>query len=330
MASIKGSDLNNETLLPEESLALRWAQRLHLSYPIDIRTVINSFAIVIEEHLPILADAILVNSPVKSSKPIVFLAAALDERRKSFTLAHELGHIVIPWHIGSFACTPFDLDGSLNLSKYATYIELEREANRFAVQILMPRSFLATLIDDLGDPATVVEFLQRSNISKVAASIRLIKLLPPGYMFVQLTSDHQIDKVSKSRDTFWELPEVGELDYTSLESRGVGVHKFDGLNTLVWLNWNSVSHERETIQIEETSLEIFARILDDVGNYGNIQQRVAGVVGAAKNTALRTGVDLYTVLRERFDNRDWFGEIIHHEDFDKFLLTKARELESKH
>jgi hypothetical protein len=330
MAILKGSDLREESLSAEERLALKWARREGLSYPINIREVLLAIADLREEDLPIAADALLVKPRLASSRPVVFLEKSLDDKRKTFTLAHELGHLVIPWHVGSFACTPYDIDGNLNVEQFATYLDLEREANRFAAQILMPKEFIAELVSRFGEPAGVIEFLQESAISKVAASIRLINLLPPGYIFLQLDSIGNVQKISRSRDTLWTLEnENGSIDIEKLRSKGVVVREFPGRNSIIWFDWTSFRHERNREDTEELSTLILGRILGDVGNYGNIQQRVAGVIGAAKNTADRTGVDLYTVFKERFANRDWAGEIVCHPKFDSFLLAKARELEAK-
>lgn len=64
------------------------------------------------------------------------------ETRKNFTIAHELGHFVIPHHNRDFKCLRRDID-TLDSVK----IE-EAEANEFATELLMPEEIIRPLVEE--------------------------------------------------------------------------------------------------------------------------------------------------------------------------------------
>ena len=96
-------------------------------------------------------------------RAICWLKASDPEYRQRFTLAHELGHLMLH-ELG----TVFrDATG------YRSDDHREHEANRFAARLLMPRSLLVPAfhrLRDLDDLATLF------NVSEQARSIRLRSL----------------------------------------------------------------------------------------------------------------------------------------------------------
>lgn len=63
----------------------------------------------------------------------IVLKKSLNDNRKKFTIAHELGHFYIPWHSDlMFGC---DIK-EMNLKN--DYAPREKEANLFAAELLMP------------------------------------------------------------------------------------------------------------------------------------------------------------------------------------------------
>lgn len=61
---------------------------------------------------------------------VVYIDASQPEPRKRFTTAHELGHDALPWHEAAYFA-----DDHSTLSP-ATRVELEREANLYAAELL--------------------------------------------------------------------------------------------------------------------------------------------------------------------------------------------------
>lgn len=107
-------------------------------------------------------------------------------RRVRMTAAHELGHFVLPWHVGygPEACTD---DGEPR--KQGDYItKQEAEAREFAGKLLMPHSHLVATAEgrNLEDLFTG---LDRYETSAWATCMRLAQVLRPGFMLVSAVRD---------------------------------------------------------------------------------------------------------------------------------------------
>lgn len=77
----------------------------------------------------------------------ILLNATSTARRRRYTLGHELGHFLNPWHrppaqVSGFACTPSDLATSWGALPAGStrHKAQEAEANRFAIELLAPKS----------------------------------------------------------------------------------------------------------------------------------------------------------------------------------------------
>lgn len=100
--------------------------------------------------------------------------------RRRFTIAHELGHLLNPWHMppeGGFQCSAEDmLRGERNLKDRQ---RMEVEANHFAAEILMPEASYKRQLRLAGGDVTIQAVCQLSDdfdVSKLAAARRLCDL----------------------------------------------------------------------------------------------------------------------------------------------------------
>ena len=69
---------------------------------------------------------------------IIACNAKANDERKRFTIAHELGHFLIPTHSHNITC----ISSSISYENRKTFINKEQEANCFASNILVPQYFL--------------------------------------------------------------------------------------------------------------------------------------------------------------------------------------------
>ncbi len=83
--------------------------------------------------------------------PVIVIKKLDSDRRQSFTLMHELGHLLL--HKTSF------IDDENDFSSHESF---EREANLFAGHVLVPDSFLS-MISDADRPGNVAEYGQWLN-----------------------------------------------------------------------------------------------------------------------------------------------------------------------
>lgn len=84
------------------------------------------YAIIIYKSIPVDGvDGVCLNLKTADKTPTVIVNADSARTRQKFTLAHELGHIIIPWHLGTFIDKVDESNGTSNTE----YWVIEREAN---------------------------------------------------------------------------------------------------------------------------------------------------------------------------------------------------------
>ena len=123
----------------------------------------------------------LVMFPDRSSGTILVNEAAGYGRRR-FTIGHELGHFLLPWHTPrsgqGFLCSSKDMAVFRATPGGDRYIEMEAQANRFSAGILMPT---APVRADLRarrhfEVLHIVELASRYDVSKEAMARRCADL----------------------------------------------------------------------------------------------------------------------------------------------------------
>jgi Zn-dependent peptidase ImmA (M78 family) len=92
-------------------------------------------------------EGALLTDSHKQRGVILYKACTRIERQR-FTIAHELGHFLIPSHKGNQQCTAADLRESRRGNDHR---RRESEANRFAAGLLMPKPWFSRDMDRLGD-----------------------------------------------------------------------------------------------------------------------------------------------------------------------------------
>ncbi|MET0790291.1 MAG: ImmA/IrrE family metallo-endopeptidase [Polyangiaceae bacterium] len=122
-------------------------------------------------------DGVLIREPGQT--PIIGVNDKLSDVRRRFTVAHELGHLVLhssPYHVD----TKIHMRNSLSSTAESV---VEIEANQFAANLLMPDWMLNASLEeepaqDLEDrtPALAVAY----GVSVQAMTLRLAKLLKHG------------------------------------------------------------------------------------------------------------------------------------------------------
>lgn len=157
--------------------------RYMLTSPVDILEVLRRYADVEFVNWDASCDAV-VYGLTSQTRPTVFVKSMdlPSARRLRFTLAHELGHILIPWHLGSSHCDPSVLSVNSLSTLPGSTERTEAEANEFAGSILLPYSDLRTTAETAG-LQELMESLDSYELSPAATLIRVSKLLRPGFTF---------------------------------------------------------------------------------------------------------------------------------------------------
>lgn len=125
------------------------------------------------------------------------------EPRKRFTLAHELGHICIPWHNGDIKCETDNNYIQINGKKLLDTQELE--ANIFASEILMPTAWLNNEIACYLKESffTLLENVSRDAKTSIMASLFALEdKLPSGHIYFIKNTLKDYWMTFKSKNTF--------------------------------------------------------------------------------------------------------------------------------
>ena len=322
--------MSNDNIEPEERIARRWRERLGLQFPCEIQEVVKQFADIEETLLPFSAEAVLFSNPKTRKRPIIFLDPFLHPNRKTFTLAHELGHLLIPWHAGTFMCWPTT---SLEDRAVGEFLHegLEREANRFAAEFLLPSETIQSFYDSGKTPGAILKVTNAADISNIATSFKLLKTLPGGYLMAELDTKRLVKLSGKTRSTYLDAPPVGvPLDVKTYSSMGAIIETIEGgMNSIVWIDVRNTKVDAPSTQGLASATSIIRSILNDLGREDCLPQ-INGIVGAGNAIMKKCGKgDLYTVLSKRFEGRDGLEDVISHPDFRKFLAKRAEEIAAK-
>ena len=105
---------------------------------------------------------------------IVVRNSIREHGRKSFTVAHEIGHFVLPGHdAGGAVCGSSDIGNWADASR-----ELEREADEFAAELLLPTDYAKPKFRGESPSLKIIQRVaNESNVSLSATAWRYCDLM---------------------------------------------------------------------------------------------------------------------------------------------------------
>jgi hypothetical protein len=247
----------------------------------------------------------------------------VGRRRQRFSFGHELGHVVIPWHLGTVECV---LDRpSLEASGAA---DQESEAHRFASGLLVPRSFF----EEHGayEFAAGVEALDLTDISAFAAVLSLSRNLMPGFCFL-IDEDQDELTLVKSSGTAMPARRDGESWERGLSS--VAHDKGEAVvsgRRILWfrlvapVNFALTHDSRSTTQLLRDAITQVGRKRDSL----SLAMRVNGIVGGllSREERAQSVEKALSVLEYRFAaSHPDLQDLMEVPDFRTYLRRKALE-----
>ena len=138
----------------------------------DIRTVANLLGVEIEEAEVDGFDGALVRLKGSTQGMIAVRQTIRETGKKNFTIAHELGHLLLPGHDESIVCMQTDVE-----TWHSGLSKQELEANEFAGELLMPTAVLTGLLSDWKPSFDLVEALaSRFSTSLTATAYRCVEV----------------------------------------------------------------------------------------------------------------------------------------------------------
>lgn len=325
---------NLDQVLPEIRLARHITKKYNLSPGFNIDNFIINFVEIIEEIIPLSVDAIFLNFKEGFSKPIILLNSETfhHQRRRRFTLAHEIGHYFIPWHAGLIIC---HIDPESNFRDYF-YREMEAEANRFATELLMPEKWLIDIIKTQKNIGNIIEEVLNTGVSITATNIRICNLLPSGYLFVQIDNNSMVHYSGRSKGTAALASFKGQqFDPTGYLKIAIE-HKLISHDpyTTHWFKFNEhireITLKRDKNNSKEIINELLLSLIPEKVKRQRLLQRINGVIGATNSLYhSKEKTEFLSNLYQRFaSNRD-LNFLLEHKQFELYLSKKATEIVKK-
>jgi Zn-dependent peptidase ImmA (M78 family) len=324
-------DRATEELAPERRLAARILADRGLSPPVPVEDLAAERLDISEEFFPADCDAVVFGL-ADADRPRLIVNSGRAPVRRRFTLAHELGHFVMAWHLGTIICHTDLREEDEWADELGDEIHriTEHEANGFASELLMPRAWLQELLASAPIPKAI-EQVRTANVSAPAACFAIIDLLPPGNMLALLDNEKRARYLFRTAGADVPLRYRGQqADPSSLDA--VAAEKariWFGNQLIYWWRFEMQSDLIESDDVRSAS-EVLNGILDSVSpasEHQHLRNRINGIVGSAKNRTDDFSAErLHAELQQRFANRSDLREILTHSEFPLFLSRKAAEI----
>jgi hypothetical protein len=300
---------------PEERAAALLVERLDLTPPIDVKALVAQFADFEICDWPFeKCDGVAVLS---AGYPKIFVSAKQPWRRERFTVAHELGHVLLGWHVDTVRCHPSP--ESYTGDVLALGVDQEGEANRFASHLLVPDRFLEQFRHVYGRPPEMLDMIHQAGVSAAAGVIALSRALLPGYVFVV----PGLDRIVTSSGT-----RLGSKDLSVLKSSSIdhGIHPHQD-KAVRWFQLAESPPELVVADVSDDATSILKSVVLDV--YGghdekHVFQSVNGIIGAAlgQTRSIEPAVIL-GILVYKFKDRPSLRDLTMRPEFSRFLRIKA-------
>ncbi len=299
---------------PEVRLASLIVDRHDLVPPIDIRALVDLYADVEFCEWPHDCDGVAILS---GRRPRVFIRSGQPGRRERFTLAHELGHAIIGWHIDTVMCEISAVEQAELIHPLG--VNQEGEANRFASHLLVPDRFLEPVRNAYIDLCDVMDLLSQADVSAAAGMISVSRALLPGYVFIV----PGLDRPVVSSGTRIESSSPAELSRIAIRA---GVKRHQGVD-VQWFQLADAVELKSNLGTQEESTELLGLAIREVGlvkEEQRIVHSVNGVVGAALSRLTSNDVGVvHGLLRHRFQQRPGLGRLVATARFEDFMRAKA-------
>jgi Zn-dependent peptidase ImmA (M78 family) len=319
------------TDVPEVKIARRLFKKHGLSIPFDLESLVKEYAKLIYKHIPITGvDGVSLNLKAPGKVPTVIVNSNIPATRQLFTLAHELGHIVIPWHIGTIVD-----DLEKDSFKDYVYSILEREANNFAAELLMPRAWMEEKYiecdDNLADLQKAI--VRTAGVSDAAAAIQMIHTLPPQITFAAV-EQKTVLLSGKTAKSYAIVQEQGHAFSKSLYPDYETYTIHDG--GFVKYHWWKFKEAMEIVDEDERPwreiLNEMANDLDPAEGVADFKKSINGIVANANSNAKREdNYSLETLVAacvHRLRRPD-LESFVNHKSFMNFVSARARAFFNK-
>lgn len=310
-------------MLPEEKMAIKILARANLIPPFNLLALTEQYAAVEFRSFPVEADGVTIGMG-GASKPNIIINSDKPKTRQQFTLAHELGHVIIPWHTGIVASHVNGLQ-----SGDFEYREMESEANRFASELLMPSAWIKGEFAWGKSFSTAFEkTLEASGASRDAFLIKLFNTLEFPIFCVQVSGSGVVLKRYRCGGALSldEMVNLQSLDrhFVDLEVNreefSAGDRRF-----VAWVF--------QSINVSESDgrpwRDVLAQIVNETGLLDKVQS-INAILPGQVNVHKHLDFDaVCTRVMLCYQNRPKIAAAVSHPLFKQYVIKRVRELRSR-
>jgi len=312
---------------PEIKLARRIIAKHSIKLPYKLSNIVKLYADIIFIPIPIpCVDGVSLNLNIPGKKPKIIINSNLPLERKLFTLAHQFGHIIIPWHQGTI------VDDVFNQSyKDFYYAQLEQEANRFAIELIMPKDWILNRYkQNSTNLATLhMEIAIKARVSGLVAATKLIEILPPQIIYTAEENGKVIHS-GKTEKTYAFTQDKGtiisENFYPYIQN-----YSSHQIGTIIY-HWWTLSPKIEIhFQDKRTSREIINKIMHEIQppeGISTLKSKIKSIIGytfiIAKSEKEYSKESLHSAIIYTLQ-RPQFSAFTSHPDFEAFVKTRVND-----
>ncbi len=316
-------------LRAELAIARRVRERYQYNRAVDIFAFARRFARIKEIVIPFHVDAIIVGADTGHEKPEIILNTTIPRTRKRFTIAHELGHLFIPWHVGTICC---HTDSWNHIGNAHIYNAMEAEANRFASELLAPLEWIQGLAKE--NLRSALETIQKqAGISLHAAVIALYRELPSGVLIVVADKTKRIIGNFRSPGTQCYIQRDREFLDPGYYSEFSSDH--DIIESIYYdvYFWRFGSYEESPIpptgQDPKEILEGIVYNFYPEERARKAIQSINGIIGYINSSKPDSLQEFLASFRMHIAGRAELFEIANHPDFDQYLVNRIAKILSR-
>lgn len=225
------------------SSVLQQIQELPLPIPIqDIAKALGIYEIR-EESIASFEGALI--APIEKNEGAILVNAKQTRKRKRYTIAHELGHYLNPWHESlphkKVHCDSKDMtiEGHKTNNRE---IKMEIEANEFAAEILMPSHLFQKRIQDNRELGLecIISLADIFEVSREATARRYVNYVdePMAVIFSQQGKIRYIKKHSDfPRLSVWNKDPLPNGSLSKNNKLEIGkVSEWEKIDGTIWLD----------------------------------------------------------------------------------------------
>jgi Zn-dependent peptidase ImmA (M78 family) len=309
-------------VVPVEKMAARLLTRHNLRPPYDLEALVLNYATIELHHFPLDADGVTIGIGGEK-KPQVLINSDSPETRRKFTLAHELGHIIIPWHTGTIVSHFGKIEAS------EEYRRMESEANQFAAELLLPTNWISEKESEFSSVENLISsILDDSGASRDAVLIKIFNTIELPIICAELNSEGEIIHYYRSGSSPTNV---------SLNGRKVDEEKvFSTSKVEERFRLGDRSYQAWVFSCDEFSetdprpwRDVLNQILEETDSKKLLPNINAILPSKYNSNKDKSESELCSLALQAYDGRGRFDTVIAHPLFPQYVIKRIRELIAK-